>query len=216
MGDPGHRRRDSGERPDGDRRRTDLLRRRRRRVCRGRREQRKAALALQYRAELEGRPDDIHGGRTAVSSAWRRDRRSWRSLWRHAPASPHRLPQAAARAPVRVEGGIAEVLGTDRPGREARKDRGRIRIHRRAGVGSRRDSCMSATRRRTSSRASIRTGASRRCSRSAIPMAARSMRRAGSSRPRASCAPSSRWIRTASTKCSPTSSKARNSTARTI
>ena len=132
-----------------------------------------------------------------------------------APQTPP-APQAAAAAPVRAEGGIAEILGTDRAGREARKDCGRIRIHRRARCGTRRDSCMSATRRRTNCRASTRTGASRPCSRLATPMEARSMQRAGWSRLRACCAPSSRWTRTASTKCSPTSSKARNSTARTM
>ena len=90
-------------------------------------------MALQYRAELEGRPDDIHGG--------------WPAIYRHGggfddhgfrpggcASNPTGTPGGRS-APVRAESGIAEILGTDRTGCEARKDRGRIRIHRRARVG---------------------------------------------------------------------------------
>ena len=91
-------------------------------------------MALQYRAELEGRADDLHGGRTAVHRhGGGFDDHGVRSGG--SASSPTGAPGGRG-APVRAEGGIAEVLGTDRAGREARKDRGRIRIHRRAGVGS--------------------------------------------------------------------------------
>ena len=75
VGDPGHRRRNPGERPDGDRRRLDLLRRRQRRICGGGCEPTASlALAFQHGPELEGRSDDLHSGRKPVHRhRWRVD-----------------------------------------------------------------------------------------------------------------------------------------------
>ena len=88
-----------------------------------------------------------------------------RSLERDAGGAESRASAAA----VRVESGVAEILGADLRTPQSWRRWRAVSDSRKGRCGIREDSCTSATRRRTSSRACIRTGASKRCSRSAIP-----------------------------------------------